>query len=251
MSAHLKKLGLSDTKFELKYHTPKCSQVREAPSSAKKTQQRTLPPQEQPSILSVLVELLALKQRESCPLLDHDKNLTRFVCLDENCSTRTGCSYCFLEGHQGHPKVESRICLKDLQELQGRTQTSRELLRSELLIRKQELLTKLEGEVGNIREEFMANLEYMSRKIRESIEARFAYSTSALTNAPKEPLPPQQGDLPLRDSPTRSGEDELISSFMLTASRHSESRPAIRSITQYPLRREPFPPPRLTLSREE
>lgn len=70
-----------------------------------------------------------------------------------------------------------------------KTQTSRELLRAELMIRKQELLAKLEAEVGSIRDEFMANLEYMSRKIKESIEARFQ-SISAFNNVPKEtPIP--------------------------------------------------------------
>lgn len=54
------------------------------------------------------------------------------------------------------------------------------------MIRKQELLGKLEAEVGSIREEFMANLDYMSRKIKESIEARFEQSTKSLINAPKE-----------------------------------------------------------------
>lgn len=59
------------------------------------------------------------------------------------------------------------------------------------MIRKQELLGKLEAEVGSIREEFMANLDYISRKIKESIEARFEQSIQSLINAPKDTVLPQ------------------------------------------------------------
>lgn len=111
MSSHLKKLGLSDTKFELKYHTPKCSRQQQRPPSSAKPHSN---PTQISTVLSVLIELINRKQRETCSLQGHDRNPIKFLCLEENCPIRAGCSYCFLDGHKGHSKIESRVCLKDL-----------------------------------------------------------------------------------------------------------------------------------------
>jgi hypothetical protein len=254
MSSHLKKLGLSDTKFELKYHTPKCGSKLNAKESSSKPKPHPQPqPHDDSTVLDLLIELIARKQRECCGLQDHDRNQIKFLCLEENCPARTGCSYCFLDGHKGHTKIESRTCLKDLVDLQQRAQVSRGLLRSELLVRKQELLSKIEGEISIIREEFMSSLEYMTRKVREAIEAKFAESIKRFSREGGEG---QYATIPDREDTFREADAErpcddgsdIISKFMLSScSRQCEPKPAIRSISKYPIRRDSAPP--LVLSR--
>lgn len=120
-------------------------------------------------MLDLLIQLVSRKQREACPLADHDQNPIRFVCLEENCHTRTGCSYCFLHGHKGHTKLESKLCLKDLEELKEKVQASREQLKVELETKKQHFLAKIDKEIQSIREDFCSNLDYLTKKIHEAV----------------------------------------------------------------------------------
>lgn len=47
-------------------------------------------------VLGLAIGLLTRRQKEQCGVSQHDRNPTKYVCLESNCLNRTGCSYCFL-----------------------------------------------------------------------------------------------------------------------------------------------------------
>jgi hypothetical protein len=45
----------------------------------------------------------------TCSFVDHDRNPIKFICLEESCPSKMGCSYCFLEHHN---KIDSKACVR-------------------------------------------------------------------------------------------------------------------------------------------
>jgi hypothetical protein len=74
----------------------------------------------------------------------HDRNHTKFICLEDCCSRKIGCSYCFLESHKNHSKVDAELCLKDLNEIKEKCEIYRGILHSELFIRREEIFRTIE-----------------------------------------------------------------------------------------------------------
>jgi hypothetical protein len=187
-------------------------------------------------VLNALVELISKRQRETCSFADHDRNPIKFICLEESCPAKMGCSYCFLEHHQHHNKVESKACVKDLLELKQKVEINRELLGAELLIKKEELLLRIDREVELIREEFAASLEYMNSKVKEAITAKISESVELLMAT--EDLPRQRYssaikeaiDAPLQESEGNdwicSEEENIISKFMETSLKAEPKAPS-------------------------
>jgi len=89
--------------------------------------------------------------------------------MDHQCPLRVGCSYCFLEDHATHRRQSLSACIKDLTDLKGDIEKSRQLSLDLLIRKQQEIEISLDRQFNQLKLAFAQQLDQLRAQINSTI----------------------------------------------------------------------------------